>query len=351
MAGIREVANLAGVSISTVSNVMNNRKFVREDLREKVLSAAKKLDYEADAIARGLKACRTRTLGVIIKSFNRIFFPQVLNGMQVIANELGYTLITHSTDDDYNKEKDFVKMLINNRVDGIVISTVADPRNDDYFKYLSNLAIKSKRVPVISEGHDLTKYGIHSVFVDNYLGGRLMTQHLTELGAREIVHIGGPVSSEMFIKRFQGYKDVLMENGIPFRQLLTTNGDFSPLSGYTALKRLIVMGIPFDAVFADNDQMAIGAMKCLKENNFDIPNDIKLAGFDNTFVASIIKPSLTTIHVPKHKLGALSIKNLIDVIEGNIEEGRVIREELPVELICRQSTCPDVKDDWDLEYW
>jgi len=351
MHGIKDVANLAGVSISTVSNVMNNSKYVREDLRKKVLDAAKSLDYEADTIARGLKSYRTRTLGIIITSFSRIFFPQVLSGMQVIANELGYNLIIHSTDDDFSKEKSYVKMLLSNRVDGIVIDSVADPENEEYFRYLSGLAIKSKRVPVFSIERDLSKHGIHSIFINNSLGGRLVTEHLIKLGAGQIVHIGGPALSEMSLQRFQGYKDAIEEKNIPFRQSLAINGDFSPLSGYTALKRLIVMGIPFDAVFADNDQMAIGAMKCLKENGFDVPHDIKVAGFDNTFVASVVKPSLTTIHVPKHRLGIRSVKNLIDIAEGNIEEAPVVREEMPIELICRQSTDPCVEDDWELEYW
>lgn len=351
MAGIKDVANLAGVSVSTVSNVINNRRYVTEEVRNKVLKAAEALNYQADMMARGLKSSRSMTLGVIITKFTRIFFPQVLSGMQSMSNDFGYSLMIHSSNDDIAEEKNCVKRLLSYRVDGIILDTVASSEDTVYFNYLSNLSTRHKKVPVIIIERDLSGYGLHSLFVDNHQGGRVLVEHLIEKNAKRIAFISGPGGSEMSQRRFNGYKEALESNNIPFDPSLVAHGDFSPMSGCTALKHLFAQGISFDGVFASNDQMAVGAIKCILLHGKKVPDDIMVAGFDNTFVASLIKPALTSIHVPKHRLGLHAVENLIKITESEEPDHKILRQELPLELVQRESTASGWETDWDLNYW
>ena len=329
---------------------MNNRRFVSEELQKKVIEAAKTLNYQADPVARSMKSSRAMTLGIIITSFSRIFFPQVLSGIQTIAHELGYSLIIHGTDDNFVREQQYVELLANTRVDGIILDTVAQPDNTEYFNYLSQLSRGNKKIPVLCMERNLCSLGLHSIYVDNFSGGKLATEHLLKSGSTRIVHISGQSSSQMSIERFKGYREALKEHDIPFRETLALQGDYSPLSGYTAIKRLIVLGIPFDGIVADNDQMAIGAMKSLLENGIRIPQDVRIIGFDNTFVSSIVSPSLTTVNVPKHRLGIQAVQCLVDILKGD-NENSPLSKELPIELVERQTTNQSARSDWELEYW
>jgi len=349
MASIKDVAKKAGVSISTVSNAINGTKYVSEELKQKINKAIAELDYKVNPVARSLKSKRTMSIGVIITDINRIFFPQVIKGIQDTAAKNGYSITFCNSNDDFETDQRFVRMLENNRVDGIILDSVADMENQEYFNRLSNLGTQKKRIPVVSIERKLVDYNIDSVVVDNKRGGSMATAHLIEYGCKKIVHITGPVNSSMAFDRLKGYKDELLKNGLKVDDSLILNGDFSPLSGYQAVKQLLLNGAEFDGIFAANDQMAIGAIKALRENGYSVPEDVKVVGFDNTFVASIVEPSLTTINVPRFKLGACAVETLMKRIDNILSETSCI--ELPINLILRQST--DLKGDknWDLYGW
>lgn len=353
MASIKDVASRAGVSISTVSNVINGKKYVSAELTQKVLQAIDELNYEVDLIARSLKNNRTMTIGVIITSLNRIFIPQVLNGLQQGAEAYGYHMLIYATNENIELEKKYLQILINSKVDGIIIDTVADVADEPYYQQLARLEKGSKKIPVVSIERDLSRYSICSIYADNVKSAFRATSHLIESGCSKILHISGPQVIEMVLCRTKGYQEALREHGLTVSPMYAAEGDFSPLSGYRVVKQMVNDGVEFDGIFADNDQMAIGAIKALKEYEFKIPEHIKLVGFDNTFVSSIVKPSLSTINVPKYRMGWLAAENLCRMIEEEI--GRNDRGnysvELTTNLMVRESTCGMNMENWDLEGW
>lgn len=352
MASIKDVAKRAGVSISTVSNVINNTKYVSEELAEKINKAISELQYEVDPVARSLKSKKTMTIGVIITNINRIFFPQVIKGIQDTASKYGYNLTFFNSDDQLEKEKYFIQMLESSWVDGIILDSVADTDDNGYFKHLARLGNNKKSIPVISLERRIDNPGIDSVVVDNYLGGGIAARHLIECGCRRIAHVTGPMYSCMVKERLRGYKDETAKEKMPTPDEIIVEGDFSPLSGYQAVKKLLVSGIEFDGIFAANDQMAIGAIKAIKEHGFKVPEDIKVAGFDNTFVASIVDPSLTTINVPKYKMGVTAVEMLMERLNQNTEANvKPNTVELPINLIVRESSDLKGEKNWDLYGW
>ncbi len=352
MSSIKDVANRAGVSISTVSNVINGKRYVSAELTQKVHRAIAELNYEVDLVARSLKNNRTMIIGVIITSLNRIFIPQVLNGLQKGAEKYGYHLLIYATNDDIEQEKKYLQILVNSKVDGIIIDTVADVEDGEYYSQLANLEKGSKKIPVVSIERDLSQYSICSIYVNNEKSAFGAVEHLIENGCRKILHISGPKAVEMVLHRTKGYQEALVKHGLALPSLYNAEGDFSPLSGYRVVKQMVNDGIVFDGIFADNDQMAIGAIKALKEYEFKIPGDIKIIGFDNTFVSSIVKPSLSTINVPKYRMGWEAAGNLCRMIEEESDDKNqgMHTMELTTNLLVRESTGGGVEG-WDLEGW
>lgn len=349
MASIKDVAQRAGVSISTVSNVINGTKPVSDELVEKVYQAIGELKYEVNPVARSLKSKRTMTLGVVITNINRIFFPQVIKGIQDAASGYGFNITFCNTDDQPAKEKTFIQMLKSNWVDGIILDSVVDTEDEEYFQMLRQLGSRKKRVPVVSLERRLDEMGIDSVIVDNEEGGRMAARHLLDCGCTSMAHITGPLYSSMANDRLRGCQEELGKNGISLSKGQIQEGDFSPLSGYQAMERLLMEGRGIDGVFAANDQMAIGALKAIQEQGYRVPDDIRVVGFDNTFVASIVDPSLTTIHVPKYRMGVEAVEQLMKRNNGEI--GEPVVKELPIHILIRQSTDKAGQKDWDLQKW
>jgi DNA-binding LacI/PurR family transcriptional regulator len=349
MPNIKDVARMAGVSISTVSNIINGTKPVSDELKERVEQVITELDYQVDPVARSLKSKKTMTVGIVIPTIYRIFFPQLINGIQDSAKKYNYNLTFCSTDDLLKKEKYFIKMLESNWVDGIILSSVAEAENEKYFEFLSKVGNKKKKIPIVSLERRIDRDGIDSIVVDNYKGGCMATRHLIECKCRKIAHITGPMYSPMVNARLMAYKDELKREGFEIDENKILHGDYSPLSGYQAVKRLLMTGTEVDGVFAANDQMAIGAIKAFKEQGYNIPEQVKVVGFDNTFVASIVDPSLTTIDVPKYRMGFQAMEIVMKRINNQFDKTECI--ELPINLIVRQSTDLRGEKNWDLYGW
>lgn len=351
MAGIKDVAQRAGVSISTVSNVINGNRYVSTELSDRVHQAINDLNYEVNLVARSLKNKKTMIIGVVLTSMDRIFIPQVLSGMQHCAQKHKYSLLIYTTHDDVNKEKKYVKHLLNSQVDGIILDSVADVDDKNYYHKLSKLKKGQTPVPVVSIERDLSKYSIFSVFVNNTEGSYMATNHLLESGCQKIVHITGPRGLEMMEQRGQGFRKALIQGNKAINEECEVQGDFSPLSGYSGIKKLLQNKVLFDGIFADNDQMAIGAIKALKEEGFQVPEEVKVVGFDNTFVSSIVKPALTTINVPKYRMGMEAMERLCRLIDNTDQHLVQFSFELPINLLIRESTIGEPVENWDLEGW
>lgn len=349
MATIKDVAKRAGVSISTVSNVINSSKYVSEELRQRVNEAIAELNYRVDVTARNMKTRNTKIIGVVVNSISSIFIPQVMNGIQDYASKRGYQILFYSSDFVFEKEKRCISLLLDSKVDGIIIDSVANYKEKGYFQYLSSLMIGDKNVFVVSLERNLMRYGIYSVHVNNYLGGKMATKYLIEKGCHNIAVISGPKSMDVVYDRLNGYKDSLQEAGVSYDPDMIEYGDYTTLSGYLTMKRFITNAIRFDGVFSCNDQMAIGALKALKESAVSVPESVKLIGFDNTYVSSIAVPSLTTINVPKFRMGMIAAKKLVEMIEGGLGDEE-LSHEVPINIIKRTTTDIDSDNGIELEW-
>ena len=348
---IKDVAKRAGVSPATVSNVINNTKYVSDGLKARVNKAIDELDFQVDYIASMMKKDSTHTIGVVLTSLNRVFNTQVICGIQSVISKNDYKLIFYTTDNVLEKEAHYIRMLTTSKVDGIILNTAAHEKRDA--KYLSNLAHLhngNKAIPIVSIERNLVKYGIHSVHVNNVQGGEMATSHLIECGCRNIALLAGLTYSDIGQDRITGYKNILHNNNIRFDEDLVRKGDFTAFSGYRTTKNLLKEGIIFDGLFACNDEMAVGALRALTEADILVPEDIKVVGFDNTFVSTLVSPQISTINVPKYRIGSSAARILIRLIQNNepIDEHSC---EMPISTIIRGSTEKDKLATWDLEDW
>ena len=351
MTNIHDVAKKADVAISTVSNVISGKKYVSEEVKQKVLEVIKELEYEVDPIARSMKADFSKKIGVIITNMSRIFFPPLVRNVEKIADANDYTVVTLDTNDDFEKEMEYVNYLCRNRFDGIIIDSVSDIDAFDYFKKLSALKNRKKSIAVVSIERNMSAYGIDSVVSDNYTGAKSGTLHLISQGCNRIIHITGPLNSNMAENRLKGYLDAINEADINYLNTEIAFGDFSPQSGYNIVKKYIENQsiYTYDAIFASNDQMAVGVLKALKESQIPVPEKIKVMGFDDSFVSSIVDPSLTTVKVSSGDMGKVAAEILFRRIENPNKNPEC--RTIPAELVVRKSTDNNIPEDWDLMNW
>lgn len=345
---IRDVAKRSGVSIATVSNVLNNRCNVSEELRQRVYQAVEELDYVANPIARSMRSSRTLTVGVMVVDLNCIFFAPLLKGIQNVLSKAGYSVIIYDSNYDGATERKYVQMMRNNLVDGLIIAGMSDTQNKAFYTKLTQEDPK-RSFPIVSLESDLTDIGIDSVFIDNEEAARTATSHLIELGCRRIVHIKAPQGTGSQSLRSTGYRKALHGAGISYEAALELEGDFSAISGYNAVQSLLRADVPFDGIFAANDQMAVGAVRALCNAGVQVPEDVKVVGFDNTFISSIVNPALTTVNVPIYKMGVAAARQLLERFQN--PGGKAIPIRMDYELKIRRSTMASAQTNWDMVYW
>lgn len=336
---IMDVAKRAGVAISTVSNILNGTKYVSPETTRKVLEAIDALGYVADPIARNMKSSRSKMIGIIVTNFTRVFFAPILRQCREIAATQGYQLMCIDSNDDFEQEKKYVSVMSRNRFDAIILDSVADQDDRGYFDRLCHLSKKGGRIAVVCIERDLSEYGIDSVEADNYGGAQKAVSHLLSLGCRRIAHITAPTNSWAGECRVRGYCDrVEAEN----MSKIILFGDFSPQSGYDGVKKMLLSSVelPFDGIFAANDQMAIGAIKALRELGVRVPEEVRVVGFDDTFVASLVEPSLSSVHVPAADLGNEAMRMAFTRMNDFSLPAHTRRIETG--LVVRRSSDPDV---------
>lgn len=317
MAGIKDVAKRAGVGISTVSHVINGTKRVSPETTEKVNKAIKELDYHVDVVARSMKSSITKRIGIVISDMCGLFFPYVAKAVYEIADKYGYSLTIYDSGCKIEQERRSIQDLVHNRADGIILSSVISMENEiEYAKNLLEITNAGKKIPVVSIERNFAPYGIDSICTDMKLGACKAMQYLIDIGCRRIAHISEPFS---FSGRQDAYMTVLEENNLPQDRRFIRKGDFTHTSGYHCMKDILSQGIHLDALFAANDQMALGACRAIKEYGLRIPEDIKVIGFDDVFVSNILEPPLSTIRIEKKKLGYEAIKTLLYRMGLNID--------------------------------
>jgi LacI family transcriptional regulator len=330
---IKDVAKRAGVSLSTVSLVINKKKNISQDTIHKVERAIEELNYYPRHSARGLASKKSGNLGFILTDdhFSRAepFYTKIFLGTEIEARKHNYYILLTTVDRKYSK-KSIPRFLLEKNVDGVILAGhvpggLIDHINNDY------------NIPIVYIDYFPQKSKSFAVLIDNREGARIAVEHLINKGHRDIAFICGEISHPSMQERLMGYKQALQHAGLPIdeRLVIIEESDTSDNDGYNATCKLYNQNKKFTAIFAANDAMAFGCMCCMREKNIRVPQQVALVGFDDVDVARRMDPQLTTIRVDKEDMGATAIKNLVEMIsEDKKKYGKIL---VPVELVLRQS--------------
>lgn len=310
-ANIKDVASAAGVSVQTVSRVLNERPDVSPETRKRIKEVMKQVGYRPSALARSLSSQRSYTLGVITAGLKYMGPSTALSGIASVAKEAGYSLILDELPsfDRENLEPIFQAML-SRHVDGIIWAV---PEVGENRKWVNNPPI-DVAVPLVYLTM-ATRENLSIVSVDNYLGGRMAMSHLLEQGYSHIGHITGPLDWWEARQRMSAWRDALMEASLDSDDRYCAVGNWSPASGASATEKLLDQYPIMDAIFVANDQMALGAMKFLSEKKIRIPENIGMVGFDDITKSAFFSPALTTVQQDQHQVAKIAVAELIMVIE------------------------------------
>jgi LacI family transcriptional regulator len=309
---IKDVAQAAGVSTQTVSRVINSRPDVSPDTRKQVQQVITELGYSPNVIARSLSRGRTNTFGVVGFGLGYFGPSNILLGIEQKSNELGFSLLLSLLDGfDAAQIDGILSNLLARQVDGIIWAV---PGNNRLVGELSG-KFSEITVPVVYLNKSKSQNEM-IVAMDNWLGGKLASQHLLEQGYQRIGIITGPPDWWEAQERERGWRDMIEEAGIDSSPQYIVNGDWSAASGEAGLHELIIKTPEIDAVFACNDQMALGALKTARQLGINIPQDLGVVGFDNIPEAAYFYPSLTTIHQNAEELGAMAVDQVCNIIHA-----------------------------------
>jgi LacI family transcriptional regulator len=325
---IYTVAQRAGVSISTVSRVLNDYPLVKAETRAKVLQAVEALGYQPNASARSLAANTTGTIAVVFPKLSGPFFSALIHGAEIAASESGYHLLIYGASGAALGADNRTLGILTTKVDGLVLASSGVSRC-----YIRDL--QRQNLPVVVLGEGPSGAPVDSIQPDNLRGAAKIVTHLIEHGYRRIALIKGPAARTHASDREQGYRKALGDHGLPCYAELVIAGAFDENSGYTAMQRLLQQDPVPDAVFAANDQMAIGALAAIHESGLRVPEDIALVGFDDIETARYTHPPLTTVHQDLLGQGRLAVNMLLGRING--AQSAVETKVLPAELVVRRS--------------
>jgi LacI family transcriptional regulator len=328
---MRDVAERARVSVTTVSHVINATRPVSDERRERVLTAMDELGYQPNRLARSLRRGQTHTIGMIIPDNANPFFAEMARGVEDTSFANGYSVILCNSDGDLEKELLYTNLLTEKRVDGILF--IAAGLSTDRI-----LDLQAQRMPLVVVDRDLPDAAVDSVLTNNAQGGRLATRHLIELGHRRIACITGPSDVTPSAERVTGYRQAMREAGVPVDSALIVKGDFQCDSAHRAAVRLLQMEDPPTAIFACNDLMAVAVMSAAWERGRRVPADLSVVGFDDVRLASLTNPPLTTIAQPKYEMGVLAVTMLLERMRH--PEMPAQRRVLETSLVTRRSTAP-----------
>jgi DNA-binding LacI/PurR family transcriptional regulator len=309
LATIIDIARESGVSKSTVSRVISKDGYVSEEAKSRVLDAMKKLDYTPNFIARGMRTNRSDTIGFFVPDYSNPFYTELYKGIESVARKEGYVSLVCHTGEDSETELHYIQELLKRKVDGVIFCTYN--RTKESTAYLTEL---SRKLPIVFMDPVFNDLGFSSVTSDGRAGIKLAVEHACSLGCKKIAYISGPQIHEVTKERLNGYLDGLNFCGCFHDKSLVYSGNFSLESGGEAAKYFLSLQNVPDAILAATDVMAIGALKELRTRGVNVPEDIKVIGFDNIPLCELVDPPLTTVSQPIAELGISAAEILLNKI-------------------------------------
>jgi len=328
MATIRDVAKKAGVSIATVSRVINNKGKIKKETEELVLRAMEELAYTPNRIAQGLSNQRSNAIAFVLPTITNPFFPEIARAVEDVAQKNGYHVFICNTDDDREKLLGYLNNLATHYVDGIIL-------NSHIINHKDLKTLQQNNVSVIMMDRVLANSDTASILVKNREGGRMATQHLVDIGCQHIGFIRGLEDEANSTDRMWGYLDIVQGRDW-YDPSWIGRGDFTVESGYQVAKELFIRHPDIDGIFASNDLMAIGALKAAHEWGKKVPNELAIVGFDGIDMSGLTIPPITTIQQPIYQIGELAMTELLRNLEG--KEQSTKNYQLDVELVIRETT-------------
>lgn len=330
---IKDIANYTGFSVTTISLVLNNKaKKIPVKTRERIMDAARELNYHPNQLAVGLVKKRTETVGLILSDVSNVFFANLAKGVEDECRRKGWNLILCNTNDKHERDLSYIQVLADKGVDGILFCMSQD--SDRRGARESIQMMKRLRLPFVMIDRFLAEAECCSVIVDHRQGGYLAARHLLELGHRRIGCVAGPFGLEDSAERLQGYQRALEEFGVPFREELIYEGWYGRKSGMEAVEPLLEQNV--SAIFAFNDMAAYGAYSELRRRGLRVPEDISLVGYDDIFFSELLDVPLTTVRQPIYDMGQEAVKQLVEEVESKTASHKCITFQ--PELVRRDST-------------
>lgn len=330
---IYDVAREAGVSMATVSRVVNGNPNVKPLTRKKVLGAIERLGYRPNAVARGLASKKTTTVGVIIPDISSLFFSELARGIEDIATMYKYNIILCNSDQRLEKELQLINTLLEKQVDGLLF--MGAEIKEDHLQ-----ALTSTQVPTVLAATRDADNRLPSVTIDHYQAGYDATVALIQRGHKRIGMITAPMTDPLGgLMRFEGYKQALKDAGIDVDEALVAPGNLFYESGLSHTKKFLELKEPPTAIFAANDEMAIGAIHAVQDSGLHVPNDVEVIGHDNIRLTEMVRPRLTSVVQPMYDIGAVAMRLLTKYMNNEHVEEHVVL--LPHRIEYRESTKPD----------
>ncbi len=327
---MNEVAKEAKVSVAKVSRVVNGKGGVKKDLEQRVLRAMKKLNYHPSSLARSFKQQRSMLIGIVIPLLEHPAYSRMASAIERRLFDYDYRALICNSEEDEERENDYIEMLLRQRVEGIIINSSARGT-----QHLAEL--RDNNIPIVLFDRMLQDVQCNQVFCDNSLGGYTGMRHLFELGHRRVGVIGAPMYPEPMIRRIRGTREAIAELGMDDDPALLVTGDTQLFDmGYQAAQHLLGLNVPPTAIFALTDVTAVGVMHAVAEMGLKIPDDVSVMGYDDLPIASYTIPPLTTIAQPLIEMGEKAVELLFKQIDDpDLAPEKAV---LPTRLILRQTT-------------
>ncbi|MBD8499682.1 LacI family DNA-binding transcriptional regulator [Paenibacillus arenosi] len=327
MTTIRDVSKLVGVSVATVSRLLNQSGYVSKEAESAIVAAIQKLNYKPNNIARSLAGKKTAAVALMVPDILNPFFPEIARAAEDAAAAEGYTFVLCNTDNNPVKEKRYIETLINKQIDGIIISSYT-------IQAEQIIALQDRSIPVVAINKPFSGYPIVTITAANQHGGELAVSHLQSVGCQKIAHISGPTDVHASRERTLAYEEQC--KAFPwFTPSLIGYGNFTVAGGYQAMKDIYKKHPDVDGVFAGNDLMAAGALKALIELGVKVPEQVKLIGFDGIRM-EMVYPEITTISQQIYSVGETAMNYLIRLINNEPVERK--NYEFDVELLYKGTT-------------
>ncbi|TXD49818.1 LacI family DNA-binding transcriptional regulator [Polaribacter sp. IC073] len=330
---IKDIANVLNISAAAVSKALHDDSRISDKTKKAVKQVAENLNYQPNHLASALRSGKSKLVGVIVPRTNSSFFSSVIQNIEHVLNEKGYSIIITQSNESYQKECNSIDTLLFTQVDGIIASMANETVDLQYYE-----KIKSKGIPLILFDRGENNLNVDYIGIDDYNSSHIIVEHLVAQGCKRIAHIGGYKRTRIYNNRIRGYIDALKKYHLPLDDELLIETNLSTENGRAKMQQLLNLKNRPDAVYVAGDYAALGALQVLNENNIKIPEEIALVGFGNEPFTDMVTPSITSVNQHSAEIGRLAAETFLKHIKEKTVTQKLNKQILDAELIVRDSS-------------